>query len=189
MNFKEFWTRYKGEIGKLFTTRLALVVFSIVCISPLLVFDISGNESRINMIMIGASIAVFAFYYYLISSQLWTVGAKNKISADGGRLKLCPRAGLYMGLMASIPSFLINIVNIITFFYKDYAGFRGVHQITAILELVWDAPAIGLYYVFQTPFAYLAASVLPALFAGVAYFLGTKEFRLFGSAKKGNDRE
>ena len=184
MNFKEFWSRYKGEIAKLYTTRLALVVFSIVCISPLLVFDVSGSESTVNSIVLLASVAVFAFHFYLIHSQLWTVGAKNKISADGGRLKLCPLAGVYMGLLASVPSFLFNIVNIITFYYKDYAGFRDVHQVTAIVELFWDAPAIGLFYVFQTPFAYLAASVLPVIFAGVAYFLGTKEFRLFGSGKK-----
>ncbi len=184
MNFKEFWGRYKGEIGKLFTTRLALAVFSIVCISPLLVLDTSGNEKTVNTILILASIAVFAFYYFLIHTQLWNVGAKNKISADGGRMKLSPLAGLYMGLLASVPSFLINIVNIVTFFYKDYAGYKSVHTVTALLELFWDAPAIGLFYVTGTPFAYLAASVLPALFAGLAYFLGTKEFKLFGYGKK-----
>ncbi len=184
MNFKEFWSRYKGEIGKLYTTRLALAVFSIVCLSPLLVFDVAGSQT-VNLLVLLATIAVFAFYYYLIHSQLWTVGAKNKISADGGRMKLCPLAGLYMGLLASVPSFLINAVNIITYYYKDYAGFRSVHQISAMLELFWDAPAIGLFYVSQTPFAYLAASVLPALFAGLSYYLGTKEFRLFGGKKEG----
>ncbi len=184
MKFKDFWSRYKGDIFKLLTTRIALAVFSIVCISPLLVMDIQSNESTINMILILASIAVFAFYYYLIHSQLWTVGAKNKISADGGRMKLNPLAGLYMGLLASAPSFILNIINIITFFYKDYAGYKSVHGVTAILELFWDAPAIGLFYVTATPFAYLAASFLPALFAGLAYFLGTKEFKLFGSGKK-----
>lgn len=184
MNFKEFWSRYKGEIGKLLTTRLALAVFSIVCISPLLVMDTQNNESTVNTILILASIAVFAFYYFLIHSQLWNVGAKNKISADGGRMKLNPLAGLYMGIFASAPSFILNILNIVTFFYKDYAGYKSVHQITAILELFWDAPAIGLFYVTETPFAYLAASILPALFAGLAYFLGTKEFKLFGTSKK-----
>ncbi len=184
MNFKEFWSRYKGEIGKLYTTRLALAVFSIVCISPLLVINTEGNESTVNIILILASIAVFAFYYFLIHSQLWNVGAKNNISAQGKRMKLCPLAGLYMGLLASAPSFILNILNIITFFYKDYAGYKGVHAVTAMLELFWDAPAIGLYYVTQTPFAYMAASVLPVLFAGLSYFLGTKEFRLFPASKR-----
>ena len=123
MNFKEFWSRYKGEIGKLLTTRIALAVFSIVCISPLLVMDMQNNASTVNTILILASIAVFAFYYFLIHSQLWNVGAKNKISADGGRMKLCPLAGLYMGLLASAPSFILNILNIVTYFYKDYAGY------------------------------------------------------------------
>ncbi len=184
MKFKEFWGRYKGEIGKLFTTRLALAVFSIVCMSPLMVFDTTVNESTVNTLLILASVAVFAFYYFLIHSQLWNVGAKNKISADGGRMKLDPLAGLYMGLIASIPSFILNIVYLSTWFYKDYAGYKSVNQVAAILELLWDAPALGLRFALNTPFAYLAASVLPALFAGLAYFLGTKEFRLIPRNEK-----
>ena len=97
-------------------------------------------------------------------------------------MKLCPLAGLYMGLLASAPSFILNILNIVTYFYKDYAGYKSVHQITAILEVIWDAPAVGLVTALGgSPFGYLAASVLPALFAGIAYFLGTKEFKLFGT--------
>ena len=64
MNFKEFWSRYKGEIGKLLTTRIALAVFSIVCISPLLVMDMQNNASTVNTILILASIAVFAFLLF-----------------------------------------------------------------------------------------------------------------------------
>ncbi len=180
MKFREFWQRYKNEFFKLLTTRVALAVFSIVCTSPLLLTDTQGKESSINSIFIIATAFVFAFYYYLIHSQLWAKGAKDKIAADGGRLNMNPLSGLYVGLLASAPSFLLNIVNIITFFYKDYAGVRGVHAVTALLELIWDAPALGIYYVSQSPFSYLLASVLPALFAGLAYFLGTKEFKLFG---------
>ena len=184
MNFKEFWQRYKGEIGKLLVTHAALAVFSIMCTSPLLVFDTQGNASTVNTIVIAASVFVFAFYYYLVRSQLWTLGAKNKISAEGGRMKLCPLAGLYMGLLASVPSFLLNIVNLVTYFYKDYASVRSVHTVTAFLELLWDAPALGIYFVTGTPFSYLAASVLPALFAGISYYCGTKEFAIFGIPQK-----
>ncbi len=178
MKFKEFWLRYKGEIGKLITTRIALAVVSIVCISPLAVSNIS------NSLVMLASVAMFAFYYFLVHTQFWTLGAKNKISADGGRMVLNPLSGLYMGLLASIPSFILNIVFISTSFYADYQGFKQVNQITAILEFLWDAPASGIMAVTESPFSYLAASILPALFAGLAYFLGTKEFKLFGSGKK-----
>ncbi len=184
MKFKEFWQRYKGEVGKLYTTRLALAVFSIVCISPLMVLDVEGNESSINTILLLASIAVFAFYYFLIHSQLWTVGAKNKISADGGRMKLNPLAGLYIGLFSAIPGAILNIVYIATWFYKDYAGYKSVNQIAAIIEFLWDAPALGLRFVFDTPFAYLASTLLPVLFAALSYYLGTKEFKLFRTSRK-----
>ena len=183
MSFKEFWQRYKGEIGKLLVTHVAIAVFSIMCSAPIFMMD-PTQLSSMNAIFILASVFVFAFYYYLIRSQLWTLGAKNKISADGGRLKLCPLAGLYMGLMASIPSFLLNIIYIISYIYKDYPGFASVCSITAMIEWLWDACALGLRFATGSPFAYLASSVLPALFAGIAYYCGTKEFALFGIPKK-----
>ena len=183
MNFKEFWQRYKGEIFKLLVTHAALSVFSIMCISPLAVTKTSGNESSVNTIVLIVNAVVFIFYYYLVRSQLWTIGAKNKISADGGRMVLNPLAGLYMGIMASIPSFILNIVNIFAYFYKDYEGFRNVYATSSAMEALWDAPAIGLMYVTQSPFSYIAASVLPALFAGIAYYCGVKEFSLFGVPK------
>ncbi|MBR5187334.1 MAG: hypothetical protein IKW18_02575 [Clostridia bacterium] len=180
MNFKEFWQRYKGEIGKLLITHAALAVFSIMCTSPLLVLDTTGNESSVNTIILIVTAFVFAFYYYLIRSQLWRLGAKNKISADGGRMKLVPLAGLYMGLIASIPSFLLNIVNIFAFCYKDYEFWRSIYGVSNLLEVLWDAPALGLILVTGSPVSYVAVSVLPTLFAGIAYYCGTKEFALFG---------
>jgi len=183
MNFKEFWGRYKGEIAKLLITHVALAVFSIMCTSPLLVLDTKGNESSVNTIILIVTVFVFAFYYYLIRSQLWTLGAKNKISADGGRMKLNPLAGLYMGLLASVPSFLLNIVNIFAYFYKDYEFWRRIYGVSNLIEVLWDAPALGLIIVTGSPFAYITVSVLPALFAGIAYYCGTKEFSLFGTPK------
>jgi len=183
MNFKEFWQRYKGEIAKLLVTHAALAVFSIMCTSPLLVIDTSGNESSVNTIILIVTAFVFVFYYYLIRSQLWMLGAKNKISADGGRMVLNPLAGLYMGLLASAPSFLLNIVNIVAYFYKDYAFFRKIYGVSNLLEVLWDAPALGLIIVTGSPFSYITVSVLPALFAGIAYYCGAKGFSLFGVPK------
>lgn len=183
MNFKEFWQRYRGEIGKLLVTHAALAVFSIMCTSPLLVIDTSNNKSSVNTIILIVTAFVFIFYYYLVRSQLWVLGAKNKISADGGRLVLNPLAGLYMGLLASVPSFLLNIVNIFAYFYKDYAFFRRIYGVSNLLEVLWDAPALGLIIVTGSPFSYIVVSVLPALFAGIAYYCGVKGFSLFGVPK------
>ena len=184
MSLKEFLQRYKGEIGKLLVTHVALAVFSIMCAAPLLVMNTEENASSVNSIAVIASVFVFAFYYYLIRTQLWQLGAKNKISAEGGRMTLCPLAGLYMGLIASIPSFILNAVYIFSSFYRDYAGFNSVFTTTAFLEALWDAPALGIRIATGSPFAYLASSVLPALFVGIAYYCGTKEFALFGVPKK-----
>ncbi len=184
MGLKEFLQRYKGEIGKLLVTHVALAVFSIMCAAPLLVMNTEENASSVNGIAIIATVFIFAFYYYLIRTQLWTLGAKNSISAKGGRMTLCPLAGLYMGLIASAPSFILNAIYIVSSFYRDYEGISGIFATTAFLEALWDATALGLRIATGSPFAYLAASVLPTLFAGIAYYCGTKEFALFGVPQK-----
>jgi hypothetical protein len=183
MKFKEFWQRYKGEIVKLLVTHAALAVFSIMCTSPLLVIDTSANPSSFYTIILLVTALIFIFYYYLIRSQLWILGAKNKISADGGRMVLNPLAGLYMGLIASIPSFLLNIINIFTYYYRDIGAAYKIYGVTNLIEVLWDAPALGLKIVTGSPLAYLTVSVLPALFAGISYYCGTKNIAIFGVPK------
>ena len=110
-------------------------------------------------------------------------GAKDNLSAEVGRIRLNSFTGLYLGLLASIPSFIVNIVYIISSTYRDYAEFKNLFSVFTCIELIWDAHAIGLRLLTGSPYAYLAASVLPALFAGLAYYLGTKEWSLFRHKK------
>jgi hypothetical protein len=52
-----------------------------------------------------------------------------------------------------------------------------------LIEVLWDAPALGLKIVTGSPLAYLTVSVLPALFAGISYYCGTKNIAIFGVPK------
>lgn len=183
MSFKEFWQRYRGEIGKLLVTHVAIAVFSIMCSSPLFVTDIQSLDSMLAIFIL-VTVFIFAFYYYLIRSQLWTLGAKNKISADGGRMKLCPLAGFYMGLIAAIPGLILDIVFIVSVIFVDNGGVSSVLSACAWLEFLWNAPVAALYIVTQIPYLYLASTLLPVLFAGIAYYCGTKEFAIFGIPQK-----
>ena len=180
MKFKEFWKTYSREIAKLLTTHFALAIFSILCSSIFLVVEYTQTMKLVGIVI---SLFVFAFYYYLVRSQMWNLGAKDKLKANGGRGKLNSLTGLYLGLISSIPSFIFNIIYIISHFYQDYAGFKNVYAVSYCIELIWDAHAIGLRLATESPFAFLSASILPALFAGLAYYLGTKEFSLFGHKK------
>ena len=180
MKFKEFWKTYSREIAKLLTTHFALAIFSILCSSIFLVVEYTQTMKLVGVVI---SLFVFAFYYYLVRSQMWNLGAKDKLKREGGRGKLNSLTGLYLGLIASIPSFLLNIVYIVSHTYHSYAGFQDVYAVSYCIELIWDAHAIGLRLATESPYAFLTASILPALFAGLAYYLGTKEFSLFGSKK------
>lgn len=183
MKFREFRKKYKRDITKLLTTHFALAIFSIMCTTPFFAIDFENSSSTVHALAILVSLFVFAFYYYLVHIQMWNLGATDKLAADGGRLKLNRRTGLYLGLLASIPSFIINIIYLVSYYFRDYEAFRSLSTVSSIIEIFWDAHALGLRLTTGSPWAYLTASILPALFAGLAYFLGTHEFRLFGSKK------
>ncbi len=182
MRFKEFWSAYRRDIFKLLTTHLALSVFSVMCLSPF-TLELSMTEQAKTLLVVLITVLIFAFYYYLVRIQLWERGAKDALSAKGGRMTLRPARGLVLGALASVPSFLVNIVYLIAFFYQDYAGVQKLHAIFSVIELLWDAPALGLRLLTGSPFSYVTVSVLPMLFAGLGYFLGTKEFSLFPKKK------
>ena len=183
MKFREFWKTYSREIEKLLTTHFALAIFSILSTSAFLLIQ---TESTKNLLCVLICILVFVFYYYLVRTQMWNLGARDRLTANGGRMKLNRLTGLYLGLLASVPSLIVNLIYLISYTYRDYAAFQTLHSVFACIELIWDAQAMGLRLATGSPYAYLTASILPALFAGLAYFLGTNEWSLFGHKKTEN---
>ena len=141
MKFREFWKTYSREIAKLLTTHFALAIFSILSTSAFLLIQ---TESTKNLLCVLICILVFVFYYYLVRTQMWNLGARDRLTANGGRMKLNRLTGLYLGLLASVPSLIVNLIYLISYTYRDYAAFQTLHSVFACIELIWDAQAMGL---------------------------------------------
>lgn len=176
MKFSEFWKTYRADVTKLLTTHFALSVFGILCASPFLIIQTAEVRA---FACIAISTFTFIFYYYLVRNQMWTVGAKAKLSG-----KTSPLTGFYIGALASVPSLLFNIVLIVASIFRDYEGISSLYSVMVLTELVWDGEALGYFLVGRSPYVYLTASLLPILFSGLTFFLGTKEFSLFGAPRK-----
>lgn len=177
MKFTDFWKTYRREVTKLLTTHFALSVFGIVCASPFLLIQ---NGQTKTFAGYAVSIFTFAFYYYLVRTQMWPLGAKAHLSEK----KISPASGFLLGLFASVPSLICNILYFVGYIYQDYEGFSDLHSVMALIEAVWDAEALGFRIAANSPYAYLTASLLPILFSGIAFYFGTKEFSLFGVPRK-----
>lgn len=179
MKFKDFWKNYRREVAKLLTTHFALAVFGILCASPFLIIENSRTKAFAGF---AVSIFTFAFYYYLVRTQIRRVGEVAKPSPGKKYASALP--GLYMGILASLPSFLCNFLYFLAYMYQDYADFKTLHAVMALIEAVWDAEALGLRIATGSPFSYLAASVLPMLFTWLAFYLGTRGISLFGKPNR-----
>lgn len=176
MKFKEFFKTYRADITKLLTTHFALSVFGILCASPFLILQLPEVRA---LICIAVSTFTFVFYYYLVRNQLWQTGARDRLMK-----KTSPLTGLYIGLLSSAPSLLLNIVLIVSSIYRDYEGISSLYNVMVLAELVWDGEALGYFLVGRSPYVYLSASLLPVLFSALTYYFGTKEFSLFGAPRK-----
>ena len=93
--------------------------------------------------------------------------------------------GVLIGsVFAAIPGLILDIVFIVSVIFVDNGGVSSVLSACAWMEFLWNAPVAALYIVTQIPYVYLASTLLPVLFAGIAYYCGTKEFAIFGIPQK-----
>lgn len=88
---------------KLFVTQCVISLFGNV-----LAFASLNAESNTLMILTG--VLSIAFFLFLVYISAWETGSQDKPAIDGGRQKFSAATGLYIGIGANIPNFVLAIV-------------------------------------------------------------------------------
>lgn len=195
-----FFKNNAESIIRLFVNQIGITIFA------LFLYTAAGamqKEGESTPVLFQVLISVFSilFYFVLIYTVVWEIGAKDKIRIDAGRAEKQPFRGMLLGVYANIPNFVITgiafiaillytfgcgdifytiytIPNIISrFFASMYLGV--ILGLTNALEATKDL-MIGIYY-----FIFPAISFLVTHFA---YVMGLHEKRIFPTVKnkKGN---
>lgn len=184
-NENGFFGRYSYTMVRLFLNQFAIGLFGAVI--TLALSKIGGDdESLSDTVMIVASVLATLFYMFLTYTTIWTVGAKDRISSDVGKLRAMPARGLLISLFANIPGIIIATVYAIGNFVSP-GGMAQTAMRVATLFLN------GMYYGLLAGAPAGAANeakilnywwmyfviILPALIVtGVGYWLGTRNFHL-----------
>lgn len=181
MNVKAFLSKYKKDIGKLFTTHFIIAVFGLMVYLP---WDQTKDYGKTLAII--SSVVAILFYYYLIDLQIWDRGALDKLNSDSRKEPLNLMTGLFLGLIAAIPSFVFGIIYNILWQYQTYEWAANPAYIFSLITGTWEGAFLGIKVVAlpNFPYFFLMTPFIPVLFTMISYILGAKNIVIIPRPKK-----
>ena len=78
-------------------------------------------QSNTTLFLI-ASIYATLFYFYLLYSMTWEIGAKDRIRVDAGHARADRLTGLKIALFANIPNFIVTLLIAVGFLFGVVLG-------------------------------------------------------------------
>lgn len=177
---KDFWSENSKIIGKLLLNQ-----FGATFLGLMLWTSASAVRTYKTWLTLIASCIAAIFYLYLIYLELWERGGQDRIKIDGGRAVRRPLTGLYVTLIANIPNFILAIIVLVSYPFKnDIAWLGNLQVIGRALCYLWEGMYLGIarYFFPNNPIIYLLY-IFPAIFVGAgAYLLGLSNKRLLGTS-------
>ena len=101
---KDFFKRYSYSSVKLFVNQVAI---------SLLGAGLALATSKNDTLVAVTSIFAIVFYLFLVYTDIWQIGAKDRISIDVNKMAYKPFTGLIIALFANIINFIIAILMIV----------------------------------------------------------------------------
>lgn len=167
------------EIVKLFVNQIVLSVFGTALTLA------AAGENRTGL-RIGCSIFSILFYLFIIYFMMWELGAKDSHKIERGEVGQTRAAGLYMGLVASSVNFLLAILIMLGSLIPSEV-FGNIGAVAKLISLLTEGMYTGVLAVAVNGaplnnlwFIYFALPLPLLLVSGLAYYAGTKNFKIFG---------
>ena len=113
---KDFLHNYSYSSVKMFVNQFAISIFGAM-------LSMASSAAENDTLAFWCSILAIVFYLFLIYTQAWELGAKDKISVDIGKKEYKPHRGLGISALANIPNYK-----------KEEIGARHQAHVNAILE-------------------------------------------------------
>ena len=186
-----FFRENSDIIVKLYINQIGVAIFAMFLYTAAAAIDVDGIASL--FIKVGISVFSTIFYFALLYTVAWEVGAKDKIRIDAGRMEENKIKGLKIGLFANSPNFVFVGLALFLFIIYMASGAEVLYTIFGILN--------GLFRIFVSMYLgmiqgltnslggnldltvetilYIAFSAVAALITYLSYLMGLKDKRLF----------
>lgn len=180
---KKFFSEYGYSSVRMFVDQFALALFGV----SLTIAVSSLEDAKYHWLVYAVSVFSVLFYFTLIYSIPWNHGAKDRISVDFNKKDKNLLLGLYIGLVANIPNFILAILSGILAFCGSEATAAGVRMIGVALQGMYlgllqlkigDIPLNSMWWM-------LFVVIIPSLVVStIAYIAGFSNFRVFKFKEK-----
>ena len=160
----------------MFVNQFAISIFGAM-------LSMASTAAENDTLAFWCSILSIVFYLFLIYTQAWELGAKDRISVDIGKKEYRPLTGLWTSALANIPNFIIAI----TFFFvlvvfpmSEVAA--NIRTIASLFNMLLEGMYLGVLTTVKIGertlltfwWMYFVIAVPSMLTSWLAYYLGHK---------------
>ena len=197
----KFFKENSEGIVRLFINQIGIAIFSSFIYTAVGAINKDGTSQTWVKVLISAFCLLF--YFALIYTTVWDMGAKEKIRIDAGRAEKKSARGFLMGLYANIPNFIITGLSLLLYGafmlglgdgFKTAFGFlNAIFRIFMSMYLgVIDGltamlPEDGTLFLIQTVY-YFLLPLVSVLVVHFAYLMGLNERRIIPRATDKNKK-
>ena len=193
-----FFRENSDSIVKLYINQIGVAIFSMFLYTAAGAISVDGVASL--LIKVGISIFAVLFYFSLIYTVAWEIGAKDKIRVDAGRIEEKKLKGFKLGIFANTPNFafiglafvlfVIYLASGAEILYTLFGILNGLFRIfvsmyLGIIQGLTDGLDGNIDLLIETVL-YLVFSLVGAVVTYLSYFMGLKDKRLFPTTPKKN---
>ena len=189
------------DIVRLYVNQLGIMIFSMLLYSSV-GSAFLDNKTLSTALSVFVSVFSVVFYLVLVYYVVWEIGAKDKIRIDGGRMERFKNKGLFMGLFANIPNFVLGFFStlfLIIFMitendgvYATFLIFQAITRfhasmylgfITAVVPGNSAAGNIDYTEFLIESILFTVIPIISTLITHLAYRLGEQDRKLFSFIK------
>lgn len=169
-----YFKSFGYETFKLFVTQFVMAIFGLSVMAAL-----AGKSG----FLLAASIAAVILYCFLIYSQMWEIGGKDRIRVDAGRSEKDFKKPLYMALLANAPNFILGLLEIIGYFANAASLQAAVHA-TGLFLQSYLLGIINYTGLKGNPFVLTLTPFFAVFITFLSYALGYNGISFFRTSEK-----
>ena len=183
------------DIVRLVINQVGISIFALVLYTSL---GFVGENSEELAFGLRAVFSVFSivFYWALLYTSTWEMGAKDKIRIDGGKLEDVKSKGMILSIVANLPNIILAVFAIAfcgVYVFTEAEAFNTAFLLVNLIMRLFAAMYIGVasfvceplissygYYYFTQSLIFLVLPLLTVAVCHIGYTFGKRNFKIFG---------
>ena len=191
-----FFRDHSDSIVKLYINQIGVAIFTMFLYTAAAAISVDGIASL--LIKVGISAFSVLFYFALIYTVAWEIGAQDKIRVDAGRMEENKIKGFKLGIYANMPNFIFVGIAFLLIAVYILSGVEALFTVFGILNALFrifvsmylgiiqgltDSLGGNLDFAVETAL-YLFFALVASLITYLSYLMGLKDKRLFPTTPK-----